>query len=155
MSSNQNVPPFKPEDEVRLYVPFPGDEILLTRDWTFKLHNEKRNVSLFAFMKGSNRLKETKDRWGYTIRHPVYDSRMVTLKAGCLLEVDRIYIRKGQEGWDSITFQLLEIPESMKEDVTDVRHGKKLIARFWTKILDANNIYFEPATKPDIELDLG
>lgn len=156
---------------IRLYVPQLGDQIRLTQDWTFKLHVESRNEKLFKFLKGSEETRTTIVNSHYinpltgkpheyiqTTRHP----RMVTLREGCLLKVDRIYIRQGQEGFDSITFYLMEIPESMKDEVNlsgkkapFEKKAVKTLARFWVKVADANNIYFEPATEPDVEFNLA
>lgn len=159
---------------IRFYVPQLGDQIRLVKDWTFKLHVESRNEKLFKFLKGSEETVETitytQNSWnnGVATPHPYsYQSRtrhprMVTLREGCLLKVDRIYIRQGQEGFDSITFYLMEIPESMKDEVNmsskkapfEKKAAPKTLARFWVKVNDANNIYFEPATEPDVEFDL-
>lgn len=136
---------------LRFYIPQLNDRIRLTQDWSFKLHAEHRNRSLFELMKGSTK-GIVKDYWG---SRESWNSRVVTLRAGCLLQVDRIFIRKGSEGFDSITFALIEMPESMNEDVNEYKRTKKTIARFWVKIHDANNIYFEPATEPnDVEFNL-
>jgi len=48
----------------------------------------------------------------------------IKLKAGTILEVDRIYIRKGAEDFSSVTFKI---------------RGNKVL-RFWAKLQDVNNI---------------
>lgn len=54
----------------------------------------------------------------------------VTLKKGTQLKVDRIYIRRGAEAFDSITFRTTKIgPEKRFTN-----------RRFWVKINDANKI---------------
>lgn len=155
---------------IRLYIPQLGDQIRLVKDWTFKLHVEHRNEKLFKFLKGSTEVTETINssyhdwRTGQIVPHTFVRTtrqpRNVTLREGCLLQVDRIYIRQGQGDFDSITFFLVEIPESMHDEVNmNAKKApfqkKKTLARFWVKVADANNIHFEPATEPDdVEFNL-
>ncbi len=57
----------------------------------------------------------------------------VTIPAGSVLAVDRIFIRKGMDDWSSLTFYLKELP--------GVSFKKK--PRFWAKLSDCNNIMFD------------
>lgn len=57
----------------------------------------------------------------------------VTISAGAVLAVDRIFIRKGMDDWSSLTFYLKECP--------GIAFKKK--PRFWAKLSDCNNIMFD------------
>ena len=97
--------------------------------WTFTLHREYRNKSMFKL------LKDTSTN--------VYSgpSRPVTLSPGTALAVDRIYIRQNNTEYDSITFRLLSCP-GIKVP-TKESFGKKSIARFWVKLAECNGIEIE------------
>ena len=64
----------------------------------------------------------------------------MTLLAGTVLKVDRIYIRKGSAEYSSITFFVSESP------MPELSSKKGPKRRFWVKLQDANNIEFEPLT---------
>lgn len=100
---------------MKLYVPDIGDRLKLIEDWSFELHYEYRNQTMFASLK--------KDFNNQPIS--------VTIPKGSILKVDRIYIRKGSgyENFSSITFRFES--EGFKK------------ARFWAKLKDCNNIQFE------------
>lgn len=55
----------------------------------------------------------------------------VTLKAGQVLSVDRVYIRRGASDFSSITFNYIGAPKGS---------GR---VRFWAKLADVNTIEFE------------
>jgi hypothetical protein len=56
----------------------------------------------------------------------------VTLSADDILTVDRIFIRKGSEHYDSVTFR------------AEIQHvGVYRKVRFWVKLEDANRIVYE------------
>lgn len=97
---------------MRLYIPHLRDRIKLTEDWTFDLHREGRNTDLLAV---------AGEEWNYNMPPVPY-----TMSAGTVLSIDRIYIRNGQRGFDSVTFR-------------DVNRKH----RFWAKLDDVNNIVFE------------
>ena len=63
----------------------------------------------------------------------------VTLPAGDLLTVDRIYIRKGVSGFDSVTFGL---KQSSHPALAKVKRR-----RFWAKLADVNSIEAEVVSK--------
>jgi len=130
---------------MRLYVPTNGDQLLLTADWAFTLHTERWH---------SNRSKTLYDRLGIG---PVrtergwhdYPTSQASLPAGTLLQVDRVYIRRFnraaksvEDDYDSITFQVTRHPTWPAEP------RRKVLARFWVKLSDANNIEFEHASAP-------
>lgn len=133
---------------MRLYVPTNGDQLLLTADWAFTLYAEdygNRNKTLFERLKikkinvGRSKWDE---RWVYPKKVPA------SLPAGSVLQVDRVYIRKFNktaanvdDDFDSITFQLIKHPVWSEPK-------KKVLARFWVKLKDANTIEFEHAAPP-------
>ena len=55
----------------------------------------------------------------------------ITLKAGQVLSVDRVYIRRGASDFSSITFNYIGAPKGS---------GR---VRFWAKLADVNTIEFE------------
>lgn len=131
---------------MKLYIPTVGDSIVLTADWHFDLYNEDRNETLMEFF---NDKRPMSSRWGNRVD---MDSVPCMIPAGATLKVDRLYIRKGQGEFDSITFMWVgnSIPAKIvhgtnwrNEPITR-RVAKKPI-RFWVKLPCANNIEFIPA----------
>lgn len=148
---------------MQFYVPTIGDKIFLDKDWTFTLLEEGRNKGLadvlgglhkeevtnYAwFEKGTDRVvsysalpshynpdhyeqRETR-RWTYK----KWNSSLmeVTLPRGTELAIDRIYIRKGNPDYDSITFIVKSTPD---------KRFKSRKPRFWVKLKDANRISCE------------
>lgn len=101
-----------------LFIPPLGTSITLAQDWAFELHREHRNYDFFGHL---------------GLQYPTWDSKVesvsATLPAGTILKIDRIYIRKGQKDYDSVTFHVVN------------SKGKKVTnARFWVKLADANKI---------------
>ena len=74
-------------------------------------------------------------------QHPEYID--VTLEAGTKLKIDRIYIRKGNKDFSSISFTTKDLGAvTIQSDYTwrSDRHVKAL--RFWAKLSECNNINF-------------
>jgi hypothetical protein len=99
---------------MKLYVPEIGDKLKLSSDWTFDLHWEHRNTALIKHFGEKFNCERT--------------PRPVTLPAGTVITVDRIYIRRGASEYSSITFYA-------------AIGGKNL--RFWATLKDCNKIEFE------------
>jgi hypothetical protein len=122
---------------MKMYVPSIGDYVKLTKDWEFPCFAEHRNVEFIRTARPDTELKD--NRWGF------YDdtnqSFAITLPVGTILRVDRIYIRKGKGEWDSITFVVAKHP-------TLPSTGFSGAGRFWAKLIDVNEIEFEPCDKP-------
>lgn len=122
---------------MKLYIPTNGERLRLTADWTFTLYSENygnRNKTLFERLQVEKIRRP--DQWrGDILRYPV--SQEVTLPTETVLQVDRIYIRKGAEEYDSITFYILKHPVW-----SDPK--RKTLARFWAKLPEVNTIEFEP-----------
>ena len=115
---------------MNLYIPEIGDRFKLESDWTFTLHSERRNTELFRELG----LIESGLSWGEE-RKSMKDTK-VTFKAGTILQVDRIYIRKGADLYSSITFYA-EIGEGGTGNFGRPKHP-----RFWAKLSDCNKIEF-------------
>lgn len=109
---------------MKLYVPEIGDRLRLIKDWTFNLYNERRNSSL-------------RTHFGLETTWSRDDYAEVTIPAGTILKVDRIYIRKGMEGYSSISFYSEGIGNGSGS------FGRPKTARFWAKLEDCNRIDFE------------
>jgi hypothetical protein len=136
---------------MNLYIPAIGDELRLTADWTFDLYDEDRNSSLMEFLDDP---RKGKSRWSRDLTiHPA------TIKAGAVLKVDRIYIRKGMDDFDSITFYWKDARTEPRIEYVDdyntfdkftrkcaqqqpVRIPRKPV-RFWVKLPCANKIEFD------------
>lgn len=97
---------------MQLFIPRLGDTLTLSKDWTFSVLNEYRNVSLLAYMDirsphGSTYVDEKKDLYRFYREHyPNVQRWPCTLGKGVQLRVDRIYIRKGARDFDSVSFLL-------------------------------------------------
>lgn len=118
---------------IQLFVPRCGTLLRLKKAWTFKLHNEGRNESLFEALG----LPYEQNPW----KNPV-EPIPCGLPIGTVLKVDRVYIRQGCKGpssdFDSMSFQIMSCP---KEGVSK-KHGFGK-TRFWVKMEDANFIVAE------------
>lgn len=114
-----------------LYIPPLGTELTLANDWTFNLHNEYRNETLIAA------LAVQFPKVSYWDQNKQFHS--VTLPAGLPLKVDRIYIRSGQSGFDSMTFSVLAKHVKNRSWPNSRISGG---LRFWTSLEDANKLEF-------------
>jgi hypothetical protein len=88
--------------------------------------------------------------WSDTCDEIGNDNLTVTLPAGTILAVDRIYIRKGASDFSSITFYAKELGEIIRPASrwSTVKKSKKIKAlRFWAKLADCNTIEFEKHEK--------
>lgn len=136
---------------MKLCIPTVGDSIILLSDWTVDLFNEARNATLMNFF-NDNRFIE--NEWS----NPPIPSTVVqyVIPAGERLKIDRIYIRKNQGDFDSITFLWTgkSIPAHI-ETVPGINWGPgaqtpdrqykvpKKPVRFWVKLDCANEIEFD------------
>jgi hypothetical protein len=104
----------------------------LLSDWEFGLHTEYRNESIlraFELVVGSI--------WHYGRNNTPH---RVTLPAGTVLQVDRIYIRKGAEDFDSITFYIVDSPNERLLSWGKGGLSPKYAVRFWAKMTDINGV---------------
>ena len=114
---------------MKLFIPKLGTKIVLIKPWTFTLIGETRNKSLWGLFVGT---KIPPRPWGVPFNQYFKPTTQVTLDKDTVLKFDRIYIRKGAEYHNSITFK------------AEVRHlGVLHKVRFWVPLDDANNIEYE------------
>lgn len=133
---------------MNLYIPSLGEQLCLTADWSFDLYNEYRNDTLMEYL-GVDHVE------GQMPIMPVHTR--VALPTGTILKMDRIYIRKGSEDFDSITFLLVGAktkPKTITRKAVAIggengrqewEYEQKKPARpvrFWVKLKDANSIEF-------------
>lgn len=119
-----------------LHIPEISEKLRLTAPWEFPLFFEYRNRD-FAFKVRTDITPES-----FYHSHGSMGSAIVTLPAGTVLRVDRIYIRRGLSNFSSITFTAVSIPGLDPKKRSGFRgHG-----RFWAKLADCNEIEYEVAT---------
>ena len=121
---------------MKLYIPEIKDQLTLAEDWTFELYPEKRNVPLGKKLGlvGAPKSPYHYPQWwvdnefrgfSYFLDNKDFHYN-VTLLKGTILQVDRIYIRKGNSDYSSLTFY--------------IKNSQYKGARFWAKLKDVNNI---------------
>jgi len=84
-------------------------------------------------------------------RHNIYNilktssKLIVTLPAGTVLSVDRIYIRKGKGDYSSITFYAKGFKEITKraDSMKPEKMKKQKALRFWATLSDCNKLKFD------------
>ena len=120
---------------MKINIPRLGDYLQLTTDWTFSYILEHRNYTLRMTLTDNDLNK----------RFP--DGTPVTMPAGTVLKVDRIYIRQGAPEFDSITFRVMQSPD--KRLLSKSKGGTAVDSvRFFVKLDDANNIEAEKVDGP-------
>jgi hypothetical protein len=118
---------------MKMYVPEISDQIILSQDWTFDLYHEWRNKSLF------DKMKVNFMNGGYAQNMEKYAA---TIPKGTGLKIDRIYIRKGNSEYSSLTFY--------------IGSGPWKGCRFWAKLKDVNKIEFdEVLTTPNVKVSFS
>lgn len=134
----------------QLYIPEIGDVITLSKEWVFDLYNEDRNETL---MKHLGDTRDIAFSWNNTQLSAVKHA----IPPGAKLKIDRVYVRKGQGDYSSVSFLWVgaRIPGYIEQKpVTsymgatpvkgfrDVKYPAKPV-RFWAKLADVNTIVFE------------
>jgi len=128
---------------MQFYVPEIGEMIVLTTDWPFTLYREYRNSKLIEKLDEPlpkhNLFGKDYPQSDYTpdiiVAGPSGGGRRTLKSQPCLLEkgttlrVDRIYVRKGNSDYSSLTFI--------------IKNGPYRGARFWAKLDDVNTLTFE------------
>lgn len=103
----------------KVFIPQVGDKIELSSNWNCKIFNEKRNKSVFAAL-------------GVDVSNQENTNIDITFLKGTIFKVTRLYVRAPASSFDSITLSVVSSPI------------KKLAkAKFWVKIMDANNMEFD------------
>lgn len=135
----------------KLLFPTIGSQVRLTADWQFRLFAEHRNAALFRAMRLFKTAPDA-NRYSYYNTH-LYDvdvrathagpgHKLVALPAQTVLQIDRIYIRKGNEDYDSLTFFIVDSPNRYL--LAWRKHNGKTTfgggVRFWAKLEDFNGV---------------
>ena len=130
-------------------IPTIGTRITLTEDWTFLLEAEDRNEKFHdAIHPVETTLGEDgylyqlyKDKFGKQKRRRYngLQDTDTTLPAGTVLRVDRIYIKKNQGDYDSVTFVCESIPGRENAKLMSGKSAKTF-GRFWSALNEANGI---------------
>ena len=142
---------------MQLYIPQLSDKLKLTTPWTFTLHWEARNrtlveACLMPYLTKNKKPAKNSDLWymeglkykGTSIKAT---NEEITLPAGSILSVDRIYIRQGVKDFNSVTFRLIKSSAStiiIGDGSVLAINPKVRSIRFWAKLADANRIEFIP-----------
>lgn len=116
---------------MKLFIPEIGTRLKLTADWTFSLHYERRNAPMYEFQTG--------EKWEWNWRVNNTPALPVTLPAGSILVVDRIYIRNGASDFSSLTFRALLSKDKKSFKAPFGKAG----VRFWAKLAEVNTIEYE------------
>lgn len=69
-------------------------------------------------------------------------SHRVTIVADTVLQLDRIYVRKGKEDYSSLSWLIESSPDSRLAPVPGTKGFTKGKKRFWAKLDDCNRIEF-------------
>lgn len=129
---------------MKLFIPAISTKMVLAEPWTFMLFAEDRNNKFIEALYKSRAFteflpKRELDADGYPIgqlfSYNAKELGHLTLSVGTQLIVSRVYIRLGQKGFDSITFNAsIDVihPETQKPI--------KVKGRFWVKLSDANTM---------------
>jgi hypothetical protein len=116
---------------------------LLKHSGHFKEHYDKLCKDVRNATEGYTKYWEDNAKWNEDAKSLIKDSITVTIPAGTVLKVDRIYIRKGLSEYSSITFFAKDLGEVTRTNRWSNRTVKKKSLRFWAKLEDCNNIEFE------------
>lgn len=118
---------------MQLFVPTIGSKLKLSEEWRFNVYSEHRNISLGQFIACPNKDKLKK------YCYPVENIGTLILPKDTVLKLDRIFIRKDMDGFDSMSFFV----ESTSLEKDPNWQGRKSQVRFWAKLEDCNTIKFE------------
>lgn len=117
---------------MKLFLPEIGNRLVLTKDWEFVLYWESRNAKLIEKMGF-----KYEHIWSHKQNSHKKQNFLVTMPIGTVLSVDRIYIRKGNAGFSSVSFRIPKV-ENKKHTFSGVR--------FWASLSDVNQIEFDLLT---------
>jgi len=111
---------------MKLFIPPLGTKLRLLRPWNFRLYCEPRNTRLWDLRYSPPSLMAIPVMHRHANYHDSY------LETGDTLVVDRIYIRHGQQMFNSVTFKGLVL-----------HAGNYHKVRFWARLSDVNNMDVE------------
>ena len=142
---------------MRLLIPTIGTVLTLTKDWTFRLHEERRNQKFanqpllnldYSWWPGGQHVPDPTPQLPRRTKWVENKGKAqdITLPAGTKLKVARIYIRNGgkdMKSYDSVTF-------TCNGDIKGKKGKTVLKGRFWAKLIDVNSmdIAFDAMTTP-------
>lgn len=127
---------------VTFYIPDIGDCVQLVEDWEFPVHLESRNYGLINCIK---------PHAGFSL--DAASTLLAVFEAGTVLQIDRIYIRKGNSAWSSVTFYVKYAPNDVnraKQGSADGSEQKRKGCRFWAKLANVNEMVVRKIDKSDI-----
>jgi hypothetical protein len=124
---------------MKLFIPALGSKFVLTKPWTFNLHDEYRNTKFWKALHGEADKEVFYYGYGGKGYHtsPVPTATattkafkpakpiLTTFPKGTVLWLERIYIRKGAGDFDSMSFRI-------------TKGGPVPAGRFWVKLEDIN-----------------
>lgn len=87
---------------MKIFIPTVGTTFKLKKDWSFTLYHEYRNETLLEI----NNIVRKEEKYSKKLYDWVLAETPMVLPKDTELKVDRIYIRKGKNEFDSITFIL-------------------------------------------------
>lgn len=140
---------------MNFYVPEIKDQIVLTEDWSFTLHAEERNSDLamhFGWKHSWENIPNPPagltgnflDVWKDIETLKISQTELqVTLPKGTILQIDRIYIRKGNKDFSSITFFAKNLGSVVRDNFMSTKKTNKKALRFWAKLEECNKIQYE------------
>jgi hypothetical protein len=110
-----------------IFIPQIGTKLILLQPWSFQLVDEYRNYDMWVKLTNGQGPPRSPSRSSpLIIKYSSSGQALpVTLSPGTILVVDRIYIRKGQQGFNSVAFRILK--------GSPVPFG-----RFWAKLDEVN-----------------
>lgn len=125
---------------MKLFIPTIGTQLVLSKDWKFSVYSERRNQDLGIILGLYQKNTQPYCYWGKWKNQS--DERRsfldVVLSGTCelppktILKIDRIYIRRGFKGFDSVSFRIVSCPDAKFNKI-----------RFWAKLDDVNNIEYK------------
>lgn len=122
--------------------------------WTSRWAAQDEAMETWKFYQAECEAAQKKPDWRRYPRNVV--AAEITLPQGTDLKVDRIYIRKGREGFDSVTFwadaphgALVKVnPASKSGGAFTVTLDTRKKTRFWAKLAEVNHIMASAAEIP-------
>lgn len=127
---------------MKLFIPPLGTRIRLTADWTFEV-NPATDYEFRLWADGSrDEDHSTMEQW------KAWKAKVIhaTIPAGTVLSIERIYVRKGQGDYDSVTFRAFQSPDSTLASKRAGGQRKGNNFRFFSTLTDANRIECEIVT---------
>lgn len=137
---------------MKVFVPTIGSEMVLSKACPVTIHSEHRNSKFLSSLGIGMDQKYINKTYGnlFVENQSLVDRYKakvslkevsITIPAGTVLKVNRIYIRQGAEDFDSMTFQC--------DGNKDFPKG-----RFWLKLTDVNNFNIQdPTPVADIQAE--